>query len=81
MGDEIPVTLNLEEQSYFALGYYQQWSELNTRKAAKEDGQPGGEGETQEQSSGNGSEAEIGQSSGNGTAMEMGQAVENEMEM
>ncbi len=81
LGDEIPVTLNLEEQSYFALGYYQQWSELNTRKAAKEDGQPGGEGETQEQSSGNGSEAEIGQSSGNGTAMEMGQAVENEMEM
>ncbi len=38
LGDEIPVTLNLEEQSYFALGYYQKWAELHTPKAKKEMG-------------------------------------------
>ncbi len=38
LGDEIPVTLNLEEQSYFALGYYQKWAELYTPKAKKEMG-------------------------------------------
>lgn len=38
LGDKIPVTLNLEEQSYFALGYYQKWAELHTPKAKKEMG-------------------------------------------
>lgn len=38
LGDEIPVTLNLEEQSYFALGYYQKWAELRTPSAKKEMG-------------------------------------------
>lgn len=40
LGDKIPVTLDLEEQSYFALGYYQKWAELHTPKAKKEMGQP-----------------------------------------
>ena len=31
--DSIPVTLSLEEQSLFALGYYQQWVELRTKKS------------------------------------------------
>lgn len=38
LGDKIPVTLSLEEQSYFALGYYQKWAELHTPKAKKEMG-------------------------------------------
>ncbi len=38
LGDKIPVTLNLEEQSYFALGYYQKWAELHTSKANNEMG-------------------------------------------
>lgn len=33
LGDAVPVTLNLEEQSYFALGYYQQWTRLHTKTA------------------------------------------------
>ncbi|MCE5202416.1 MAG: type I-C CRISPR-associated protein Cas8c/Csd1 [Synergistaceae bacterium] len=36
MGDSIPVTLTLEEQSLFALGYYQQMAELRTRKEVGE---------------------------------------------
>ena len=48
LGDEIPVTLNLEEQSYFALGYYQKWAELHTPRAKKEMGLPdGNEDETE----------------------------------
>ncbi len=31
--DNYPVTLTLEEQSLFALGYYQQWVDLRTRKS------------------------------------------------
>lgn len=38
LGGRIPVTLDLEEQSYFALGYYQKWAQLNTPKAKKETG-------------------------------------------
>lgn len=38
LGDKIPVTLNLEEQSYFALGYYQKWAQLHTPRAKKEMG-------------------------------------------
>ena len=38
LGDKLPVTLSLEEQSYFALGYYQKWAELHTPKAEKEMG-------------------------------------------
>ncbi|MGN1019563.1 MAG: type I-C CRISPR-associated protein Cas8c/Csd1 [Aristaeellaceae bacterium] len=33
VGDEIPVTLTLEEQAYFALGYRQQCAEMNRQKA------------------------------------------------
>ena len=32
LGDKIPTTLTLTEQSYFALGYYQKWAELNAKK-------------------------------------------------
>lgn len=38
LGDEIPVTLNLEEQSYFALGYYQKWAQLHMPRAKREMG-------------------------------------------
>lgn len=38
LGDEIPVTLNLEEQAYFALGYNLKWGELHMPKAKKEMG-------------------------------------------
>lgn len=40
LGDEIPVTLNLEEQAYFALGYNLKWGELHMPKAKKEMGLP-----------------------------------------
>ena len=33
LGDNVPQTLTLEEQSLFALGYYQQWVDLRTRKS------------------------------------------------
>jgi len=33
LGDSMPQTLSLEEQSLFALGYYQQWVDLRTRKS------------------------------------------------
>lgn len=33
VGDDIPVTLTLEEQAYFALGYRQQCAEMNRQKA------------------------------------------------
>ena len=33
LGDRFPVTLTLEEQSLFALGYYQQWVDLRTKKS------------------------------------------------
>ena len=33
VGDDIPVTLTLEEQAYFALGYRQQCAEMNRVKA------------------------------------------------
>ena len=40
LGSVIPATLNLEQQSYFALGYYQMGAKLNQeiieRKAAKD---------------------------------------------
>lgn len=42
LGDEIPVTLNLEEQSYFALGYHQKWAQLHTPREKKEMGLPDG---------------------------------------
>lgn len=32
LGNNVPTTLSLEEQSYFALGYYQKWAELHTWK-------------------------------------------------
>lgn len=32
LGTEIPVTLNLEQQSYFALGYYQMGAKLNQKE-------------------------------------------------
>ena len=35
VGDQIPKTLNLEEQSYFALGYYQKWAELSKLEEKK----------------------------------------------
>lgn len=38
LGDEIPVTLSLEEQAYFALGYNLKWGELHMPKAKKEMG-------------------------------------------
>ena len=34
LGTAIPATLNLEQQSYFALGYYQMGAELNREKNA-----------------------------------------------
>ncbi len=49
LGDKIPVTLNLEEQSYFALGYYQKWAELHTPKAKSEMGLPAESDEEMEQ--------------------------------
>lgn len=33
LGDGVPQTLTLEEQSLFALGYYQQWVDLRTKKS------------------------------------------------
>lgn len=33
LGDQVPQALNLEEQSLFALGYYQQWVALRTKKS------------------------------------------------
>jgi len=33
LGDSVPQTLTLEEQSLFALGYYQQWVDLRTKKS------------------------------------------------
>lgn len=33
LGDKVPQTLTLEEQSLFALGYYQQWVDLRTKKS------------------------------------------------
>ena len=33
LGDEVPRTLDLEQQSLFALGYYQQFADLHTKKA------------------------------------------------
>jgi len=33
LGDSVPQTLTLEEQSLFALGYYQQWVELRRKKS------------------------------------------------
>jgi len=33
LGDEVPRTLDLEEQSLFALGYYQQLADLRTKKS------------------------------------------------
>lgn len=33
MGDSVPQTLSLEEQSLFALGYYQQLVDLRTKKS------------------------------------------------
>lgn len=33
VGDTVPVALTLEDQSYFALGYYQMSAELNRRRA------------------------------------------------
>lgn len=35
LGTSIPVTLNLEQQSYFALGYYQMGAKLNQEKTDK----------------------------------------------
>jgi len=35
--DTVPATLSLEEQSLFALGYYQQLADLRTRKAAEQE--------------------------------------------
>lgn len=35
--DTIPQTLTLEEQSLFALGYYQQMADLRTKKSKKDD--------------------------------------------
>lgn len=32
LGDRVPTTLSLEEQSYFALGYYQKWADLHTKR-------------------------------------------------
>lgn len=40
LGDEIPVTLNLEEQCNFALGYHQKGAELRTSRAKKQMGLP-----------------------------------------
>lgn len=37
LGDSVPRTLNLEEQSLFALGYYQQLADLRTKKSDKSD--------------------------------------------
>lgn len=37
IGDSIPLTLNLEEQSLFALGYYQQMADLRTKKQQEDD--------------------------------------------
>ncbi len=34
--DKVPKTLTLEEQSLFALGYYQQWVDLRTKKSVDE---------------------------------------------
>ncbi|QAA76687.1 MAG: CRISPR-associated protein, Csd1 family [Candidatus Bipolaricaulis sibiricus] len=33
LGDGVPQTLSLEEQSLFALGYYQQWVDLRTKRS------------------------------------------------
>lgn len=33
LGDKVPQTLTLEEQSLFALGYYQQWVDLRSKKS------------------------------------------------
>ena len=35
LGSDIPATLNLEQQSYFALGYYQMGAKLNREKAER----------------------------------------------
>ena len=35
IGDTVPVALTLEDQSYFALGYYQMSAELNRRRAER----------------------------------------------
>lgn len=35
VGDAVPVALTLEDQSYFALGYYQMSAELNRRRAER----------------------------------------------
>ena len=37
VGGRIPKTLNLEEQSYFALGYYQKWAYLPRYGGKKEE--------------------------------------------
>lgn len=37
LGDSVPKTLSLEEQSQFALGYYQQWVELRAGKSKDSD--------------------------------------------
>jgi CRISPR-associated protein Csd1 len=37
LGNVVPVTLNLKEQSYFALGYYQKWAELHQPTEKKQD--------------------------------------------
>ena len=44
LGDSVPTTLTLEEQSLFALGYYQQLADLRTKKpGAETDDTPEGE--------------------------------------
>ncbi len=40
LGDGIPRTLTLEEQSLFALGYYQQLADMRTKKVVKEEETP-----------------------------------------
>ncbi len=46
LGDQIPRTLDLEKQSLFALGYYQQLADMRTKKVVTEETQ---EGENDEQ--------------------------------
>jgi CRISPR-associated protein Csd1 len=39
LGQDVPKTLNLEEQSLFALGYYHQWASSHGRKAVMDEGE------------------------------------------
>ena len=46
LGDAVPRTLNLEQQSLFALGYYQQMADLRTKKSTTDDSDSSQEGDT-----------------------------------